>query len=608
MQTKQIGIVLLIGLLILGVIGAGIPYTTSQFIWQSTDLNYVKFYAGEYDGNGLIIDGNIFTIFDLNGSGGSGSFTDTNFETAGLTLTGSNTGDQDLSGYLQLAGDTMTGALKMGDNVTINQGGSDQYEQYFDGTNMNFDLTSGNFIFTGGDFDIEDTSPYFTLKDTSNSGTSSVSRIQFKGSDDVVNSWIGDTSSGDGDFEIRNILDADLEFWTNNLKRMIIDNGGRVGIGTPNPGEKLEVNGNIKQTADNDKIIQGAVDEYSQYFDGTNQNFETTSGDIILNPTGNVGIGTATPSEKLEVNGNIRVPSTTFAEQYGIIYKGTVPFIHDFSYGLNAGGITPGGRNTFVGVDAGNFTMGSTATTTSHGSYNNAIGYQSLRFNTTGYNNNAMGYASLYSNTTGSYNNAMGYASLRYNTTGSYNNASGAYSLRSNTTGTYNNASGASSLRYNTTGHNNNAMGYASLYANTTGTYNNAMGAYSLYDLEDGSSNTGVGYNTGGGITYGSGNTILGASVTGLDAGLTNNIILANGTGAIKAQHDGTNWSLTGNVDLGANDLNTTGSVKGVHKTADGTSAVADGTYNFYNDGATSGQVTSMTIKDGLITSITEAS
>jgi hypothetical protein len=60
--------------------------------------------------------------------------------------------------------------------------------------------------------------------------------------------------------------------------------------------------------------------------------------------------------------------------------------------------------------------------------------------------------------------------------------------------------------------------------------------------------NTAEGYNTGRGIIYGTGNTILGANVTGLDAGLTNNIILANGTGAIKAQHDGSNWTLTGNV------------------------------------------------------------
>ena len=74
MQTRDIGIVLLIGLLILGVIGAGIPYTTSQFIWQSTDLNYTKFYAGEYDGNGLIIDGNTFTIYDLNDLNNSSNY------------------------------------------------------------------------------------------------------------------------------------------------------------------------------------------------------------------------------------------------------------------------------------------------------------------------------------------------------------------------------------------------------------------------------------------------------------------------------------------------------------------------------------------------------
>ena len=345
------------------------------------------------------------------------------------------------------------------------------------------------------------------------------------------------------------------------------------------------------------------------------------SGDLTVG--GNVGIGTTSPGEKLDVNGNIRVPSTTFAEQYGIIYKGTIPFIHDFSYGLNADGITPVGQNTFVGVDAGNFTMGSTATTSSHGSYNTAMGYQSL-----------------LSNTTGAYNNAMGVYSLRYNTTGSNNNAMGYQSLYSNTTGYNNNAMGFYSLRSNTTGYNNNAMGYGSLSSNTTGSNNNAMGVNSLYDLEDGSSNTGVGYNTGRGITYGSGNTILGASVTGLGAGLTNNIILANGTGAIKAQHDGTDWSLTGNVKLiadnqkllfGAGDdasisydgtdlninpkevgtgiVDVLGNIKAVevlgkHKTADGTSAVSDGTYNFYNDGATSGQVTSMTIKDGIVTSL----
>jgi hypothetical protein len=73
------------------------------------------------------------------------------------------------------------------------------------------------------------------------------------------------------------------------------------------------------------------------------------------------------------------------------------------------------------------------------------------------------------------------------------------------------------------------------------------------------SNNTALGYYTGLGITTGSGNTVLGANVTGLSANLTNNIILANGTGAIKAQHDGTNWALTGGVSATAGLSGTTG-------------------------------------------------
>jgi hypothetical protein len=96
-------------------------------------------------------------------------------------------------------------------------------------------------------------------------------------------------------------------------------------------------------------------------------------------------------------------------------------------------------------------------------------------------------------------------------------------------------------------------MGMYALFSNTTGAHNSAMGMYALYDLDivadDGTgANTAVGANTGRGIVTGVNNTILGANVTGLAAALSNNIILAIGTGAIKAQYDGTNWLLTGNV------------------------------------------------------------
>ncbi len=223
-----------------------------------------------------------------------------------------------------------------------------------DGADTNFDLTSGNFIFTGGDFDIEDTSPYLTLKDTSNSGTSSVSRIQFKGSDDVVNSWIGDTSSGDGNFEIRNFLDADLEFWTNNIRHMILDNVGNVGIGTANPGSNLEVFDSVDSTitihadegtanlnidtraSSNNKfatlsfkdknalryawIFRQATDDFYLY-DYLNAKFvmryDQSQADLLLGEGGNinVGIGTA-PDEKLQVGGNIHI-NDNYKSLYG---------------------------------------------------------------------------------------------------------------------------------------------------------------------------------------------------------------------------------------------------------------------------------------------------
>lgn len=47
----------------------GIPFTTSQLINQSTDLNYILFKQGYYDGNCLGIDVNKITVKDCNGGG-----------------------------------------------------------------------------------------------------------------------------------------------------------------------------------------------------------------------------------------------------------------------------------------------------------------------------------------------------------------------------------------------------------------------------------------------------------------------------------------------------------------------------------------------------------
>jgi hypothetical protein len=212
---------------------------------------------------------------------------------------------------------------------------------------------------------------------------------------------------------------------------------------------------------------------------------------------------------------------------------------------LNAN--TTGTRNTAIGYNSlqanttgfNNAAVGNSSlalNTTGQG--NTAIGYASLFSSTTADNNTAIGSASLNQNTIGTNNTAIGSSSLSANTTGANNTAIGLNSLQNNTTGIDNTAVGLSSLGVNTTGQYNAAFGRSSLNANTTGNFNTAIGSQALANITTGSQNIAIGYNSGGGITTGSSNTIIGTSVTGLPAGLSQNIILADGVGNVRLFSD----------------------------------------------------------------------
>jgi len=187
---------------------------------------------------------------------------------------------------------------------------------------------------------------------------------------------------------------------------------------------------------------------------------------------GNVGIGTASPTQRLDVNGIIAIDGVE------TIYNASA--LGDSSGSLIIGGgggsiSSTGNHNTFFGIVAGQ-----DITT---GDYNTGTGSYALGNVNTGYNNTAQGYFSL-SNLQGGYNNsANGVLAMSYLSSGYQNSTSGVYSLR---------------------------------------------------DVTSGYNNTVLGYDSGRGITTGHDNTIIGANVTGLSSSLANHIIIADGDGVIK--------------------------------------------------------------------------
>jgi hypothetical protein len=239
------------------------------------------------------------------------------------------------------------------------------------------------------------------------------------------------------------------------------------------------------------------------------------------------GGGATTPAgnnNNLQINRNGAfysplLDTLTYRTDSGLIVRNDA-FINSARVGRGlAGNIT----NTVFGVLSGNsFTSG---TNNTYGGYHSGLA------NTSGGSNTGFGQSVLAALNTGGTNTGMGNGALSALQGGSSNVAIGASTMVSAVSTSNGTAVGTLALQV-ATGNNNTGLGFQAGLNNTTGTGN-------LY----------LGYNTGIGITNGTGNTIVGASITGLAAGLTNNIQIASG-GGVKALHDGTNWTFTGSTTL----------------------------------------------------------
>lgn len=211
--------------------------------------------------------------------------------------------------------------------------------------------------------------------------------------------------------------------------------------------------------------------------------------------------------------------------------------------------------------DVGGLTaFGDSALFNNISNYNTAIGYKSLKNNTTGEGNTAIGFCSLSNNNLGNDNTSLGDRALFKNTSGAQNTANGYQSLFSNTTGGSNTAIGFVSMCLNTSGGLNTAIGYASLYCNSTG-----------------AKNTAIGYTTLNHNTMGGANVAIGVSALLYNTTQCNNVAVGDSTLYFNG------YSSTGgenNTAIGSKALFNS---KGYSNTAAGAAALYNNTTGYYN-------------------------
>ncbi len=311
-----------------------------------------------------------------------------------------------------------------------------------------------------------------------------------------------------------------------------------VGIGTPSPAGKLDVQGDGDET-DNDPLFQVKRKDgetvFAVYPGGVRINVEDAQ---KKGTKGGFAVGGFSPGKGLTNDFMYVTPDSVRIYVDETATKGT-------KGGFAVGGFSPGkGDPTdFVHLTPDNYFIGHRAgDAITTGLYNSFVGYEAGLSTTEGINNVFIGHESGWSNTVGEYNVFIGNSTGKSNTMGSCNIIIGDEAGISNTEGSgnvimgdwagYANTEGSHNVfigdvagSSNSTGWDNVFIGPYAGWSNTVGEYNVFLGLSAGETNDDGNSNTFIGAGSGYDNVSGSENVFIGLSTGAANTGNNNTFV-----------------------------------------------------------------------------------
>ncbi len=304
----------------------------------------------------------------------------------------------------------------------------------------------------------------------------------------------------------------------------VIISPGSVGIGSAVPSQKLEVSGNVKISGAGNGLI---------FPDGTTQ-FTASGGGGVTSVTASgplASSGGATPNLSLTGvvpianggTGNITGNAATVTNGVYTAGDQTIDGNKTFTNAVNTNSQYNINGNRVLGNPGGNnlFAGVGAGAANPTGRNNAFFGTNAGSAITTGTNNSFFGTDSGRSNTSGYENAFFGSGAGFSNTLGVFNTFFGIHAGYSNTTSCCNSFFGTLTGRHNTDGFSNSFFGYYAGNANTTGSFNSFFGNDAGRYSTTGEGNTFVGSSAGTSNTTENNNTFVGYLANGA-AGINN--------------------------------------------------------------------------------------